>query len=321
MVPDARARNPRTEASALLGDGRTGVVLEPSPPAIDVAPWFADDPVDAPTTGTVVTPLLTEGPGSWEEAAARDDAVAAFARHHWLGNLALLPEPPAALTETRLAFTALAFNVLAPARQQANGKIGLRWTKGGFGTPFFGDDRQLRVEGDQIVAQDRGHVTSWPITTIRAAATHVEVEPGPPTGIDFHDPPAAVPFDERLHIDREAAAFLDSWFGFGTLSLERLRAVAGSPLDTRVQLWPEHFDLAIELGDADRGSRASFGVSPGDAVTPIPYLYVAPWQPQQGDLWDAPFGGAALSLDELPGSEEQLEAALAFFQRARDALG
>ena len=42
------------------------------------------------------------------------------------------------------------------------------------------------------------------------------------------------------------------------------------------QLWPEHFDLACEIGDADAGTRANYGASPGDAAIPEPYLYVGP---------------------------------------------
>ena len=31
-------------------------------------------------------------------------------------------------------------------------------------------------------------------------------------------------------------------------------------------IWPEHFDLACELGDADAGTRANYGASPGDGA-------------------------------------------------------
>ena len=33
----------------------------------------------------------------------------------------------------------------------------------------------------------------------------------------------------------------------------------------------------VGLGDADAGTRANFGASPGDASIPEPYLYVGPW--------------------------------------------
>ena len=56
---------------------------------------------------------------------------------------------PSGIVATRRALHRLAEHVLSPTRQRAAGaKIGLRWTLGGFGTPFFGDEVQLRVEGD-----------------------------------------------------------------------------------------------------------------------------------------------------------------------------
>lgn len=317
---EARARDARAEASGRLGGGRVGLVLEPSPPVVNTGPWFADDPVHAVPDVTTIVVSPVSGDMTWQRAIDGDAALAAFARDHWLANLKQLNDAPPSLHETRSALTALAFNVLAPARQQANGKIGLRWTKGGFGTPFFGDDRQVRVEDDRLVLQSAGTARAQPITTVRSAATFVGVSPGSPVGIEFHDPPPPVPLDELLRIERGAIAFLDDWFGYGTHVLERLRVIAGSPDDTRVQLWPEHFDLSIELGDATHGARASYGASPGDAVSPSPYLYVSPWEPHEGSFWDAPFGGAALPLERISTESDQVGVALAFFQEGLDLL-
>ena len=61
---------------------------------------------------------------------------------------------PAGFAATRVALHALAERVVAPARQAANGKIGLRYTYRGFGTPFFGD-RQLRVEDGVCIDGER----------------------------------------------------------------------------------------------------------------------------------------------------------------------
>ena len=318
----AHPRNPRSEAAEILGDGRVGLVLEPSPPAVNQGPWFADAPANPAglETAVLVSPVVT-GDQSWEAAIVGDDRAAAFARDHWLANLKSLDEPPTTLAETRSSLTALAFHVLSPARQQANGRIGLRWTKGGFGTPFFGDDRQVRVEGELLVVQDGDSVAVQPVTTLRAAGRFVGVTPAAPAGIEFHDPPPAIDVDEVLVVDPAAVAFLDDWFGYSTLVLERLLVLAGSPHDTRVQLWPEHFDPAIELGDAALGSRASFGASPGDPAMGVPYLYVSPWSTQEGEFWTAPFGGAALTLDELRTAPDPVAAALSFFERARALLG
>ncbi len=311
-------RNARREASDVLGGGRVAVVLEPSPPAVNEGPWFADHPlaVEDVEDVIVVSPL----DDAWTVDARKDPAVGRYAREHWIGDLKRLDAVPATLGSTRRSLTVLAFSVISPARHFANGKIGLRWTKGGFGTPFFGNDRQVRVEGSSLVVQDGDTVDSVPITTLRAAGKFVGVTPGAPTGIEFHDAPAEIDLDADLEVDAAALAFLDDWFGFSTLVLERLHARAGSPTDTRVQLWPEHFDAAIELGDADGGTRASYGASPGDATIPVPYLYVSPWAPQEGEFWSAPFGGAALTLDELHDAPDQVAGALTFFERARSLL-
>jgi hypothetical protein len=313
------ARNPREEASRRLG-GRRALVLEPSPPAIDAGPWFADDPLATAEATEAVSPLLG-ATSTWDDVVDQNPQLAAFARDHWLADLDRLGPAPDTLPATRDALRALAFYVLSPARQASNGKIALRWTKGGFGTPFFGHDRQIRVEGSLLVVQHDGAVDTVPITTLRDAGRFVGVEPGAPEGIEFHDPPPPVALDEILDVDTAAVAFLDAWFGFSTLVLERLRALAGTPDDSRVQLWPEHFDPALELGDATSNARASYGASPGDSSVPQPYLYVSPWSPQDGDFWNAPFGGAALTLDQLQTSTDQAADALAFFEAGRRLLG
>ena len=84
--------------------------------------------------------------------------------------------------------------------------------------------------------------------------------------------------DAPLPVDRDAALVLADWYALGaraarTTCAPRTRSVPSSD----AQLWPEHFDLACELGDADAGTRANYGASPGDARIPEPYLYVGPW--------------------------------------------
>ena len=82
-----------------------------------------------------------------------------------------------------------------------------------------------------------------------------------------------------------------------------------------MQLWPEHFDLAVDLGSEAAQARATYGLSPGDEDHPEPYLYVAPWAPPAtGDLWQATgFTGAELPYSELLDATDQRETALAFF--------
>ena len=127
------------------------------------------------------------------------------------------------------------------------------------------------------------------ISTLAAAAAHVGLATA---GLD----------DTPLAVDQAASAFLGEFYGFAASVLEELRAGRGAAAEpSRVQLWPEHFDLAVELGSEAGGTRAAYGCSPGDDEHPEPYLYVAPWQaPPPGPLWQATaFNGAELPYSSL----------------------
>ena len=53
-----------------------------------------------------------------------------------------------------------------------------------------------------------------------------------------------------LVVPAEVASFLADWYGFADRVLETVRADMGAEdAPSRVQLWPEHFDLAFEAGD------------------------------------------------------------------------
>ncbi len=96
--------------------------------------------------------------------------------------------------------------------------------------------------------------------------------------------------------------------------LEQLRADEPDGDPSLVQLWPEHFDIALELGSESAGRRANFGASPGDDDHDEPYLYVGPWTAEvSGELWNARgFKGAELGYSELIAAEDQRRAALDF---------
>lgn len=225
-----------------------------------------------------------------------------------------------ALVRTRLAWHALAEHVLAPARHRVTGRIGLRATEGGYGTPVFGDGlgEQLRVAGTDLLITREGHVVTYPITTLAAAAAAAGIEPGATTGV--YTPTTPFEPDAPLDIDLDASAALAAWFAFGD---RVLRALCETTTETDapddVQLWPEHFDLGLALGDEPGGTRATFGASPGDEEHPEPYLYVAPWTPPDDDgFWnDAAFRGASLARTALAPAVDQRAAALDFFARAR----
>jgi hypothetical protein len=122
-------------------------------------------------------------------------------------------------------------------------------------------------------------------------------------------------------VDVDTARFLASWYGFAWSVLEELRADAESIDPNRVQLWPEHFDAAFDCGSLDR--RCTFGASPGDTSSNVPYLYVISPRTSvlSGDLWNSPFyNGAILRFSEFVNAVDQRGAALDFFRSRRAAL-
>lgn len=308
-------RHPRREADERLGGRYDARVLEPSPPAVAEPPYLADDPVAVePRDGRPVVSPVAGGDVRWAELAADDATLAEWCAARWLAAHRRLEPPPAALPETRRALHVLAERVLSPARQRvAGGKIGLRWTLGGFGTPFFGADVQLRVEGDVLVRQDGERERREGISTLGAAAELAGVE------LDGAD--AARP----VAVDAATSRWLGDLYGFAVSVLEELRADPPAAGDdpSRVQLWPEHFDMSVEIGDARAGRRATFGLSPGDEAHAEPYVYVAPWAAPAPDpaRWNAAgFPGAELPLAGLLAASDQRGRALAFLRERRAAL-
>ncbi|MGZ8734447.1 MAG: hypothetical protein ACXW1M_04615 [Acidimicrobiia bacterium] len=324
-MADITMIDPRREAHERIGRRFEVRVLEPSPPTIATEPWFADDPVvvdGIPTDATVVTPVPSVGI-TWDALARSEPDLAEWCADRWLGAW----RPLAAVTDagrfeaTRHAWHALAEHVVTPARHRANGKIGLRYTRAGFGTPFFGADEQVRVAGERLVLVRSGRAGVHPITTLGDAADIVGIEAGAPA--DLFTPTTELDVDAPLTIDPTAARLLGDWFGFACSVLEVLRAGAAPDDDpARVQLWPEHFDLAVDLGSESAGARGTFGASPGDADHPEPYLYVTPWATKPDHpVWNATaFRGASLPLSALAGTDRARALALAFFARMQAVL-
>lgn len=326
------ARNARGEAQSKLGPQFAARVLEPSPPAVTVGPFFSDDPVDTGDVGDQ-TAVLPTGVGSgtdWSAIVDQSPELAEWAAAHWLGGARRLPAMPADLTTTRLALHRLGVYVIAPARHAANEKFGLRYTAGGFGTPFFaaedtGADTQIRVEGTNLVHQQDDQVRVSPITTLRAAAEFLGTAIDSETAAE-HDSPAAGDSDETLQVSEAASRFLGHWFGMGFAALESVRADGASVDPSRPQLWPGHFDPAIEVGDEDH--RASYGASPGDDSIDEPYLYVSIWYPDRIEIdladpaWNAPsFTGAILKLADFPADRDPVTVASEFWKTTRDRIG
>lgn len=286
-------------------------VLEPSPPAVVEPPWYADDPVE----GGDVLPIRRPGATTWQDVclARGDTALVTFCLERWLGPWRRLESLPAEFPATTASLHALAEHVLCPVRHAATGRIGLRWTLGGFGTPYLPTDRQVRVERGDLVDGDR---RSRP-ATLGEAARFLGIDGGAPT--DLFQPSSPWRPDQPLTLDPVAATALGDWFGFATSVLEQLRADIGPEgAGARIQLWPEHFDIAVSLGGD--GHQANYGASAGDATHPGPYLYVGPWSARAGPFWTEPFG-ASLPYDTLLATSDQRGAALEFLRRGRELLG
>ena len=303
--------------AATAGPDLIARVLEPSPPAI-VDSWFADDPVAAPAQGLVLAPV-TSAEVTWDQWVAGHPDRAAWAAERWLGAYRRLPAPPPATAQTRLALHRLAVYVVSPARRRVNGKIGLRWTRGGIGTPFFGDDEQVRIVGATLVRQRGNTASSAPITSLREAAAFVlDAAPDTEWAAEF-DVPSLGDVDKCLPVEEPVAAFLADWYGFAYSVLEQLRSEPDSPEPSRVQLWPEHFDAAFDCSPG--GRRVTFGASPGDAAVDMPYLYVLPDATDDSGLWNATsFPGAILRLDEFRDAADQRAQALDFYRARRDTV-
>ena len=222
---------------------------------------------------------------------------------------------PESFAATRDALHRVAEQVVAPARKPDN-EIALRQTPGGFGTPpfeFEGAQRQVRVDGADLVVVEDGAERRAPIESIaKAAAFAADLFPG---GLPEDDSP--------LGIDPAAAARLGEFYAIASRALERFRAdLPAGDAASEINLWPEHFDIALEAGDEDAGVRANYGASPGDEEHPQPYFYVGPWTARpEGELWNATgFPGAELGHAELLAADDPEATALEFLTSRRRAL-
>ena len=316
MIDHVAAHDPASEAAAAVGDGYDVRVLEPSPPAVAEGPFWADDPADPGDRDS--RPVIAPHSGAdltWDDLIASRPDLAGFAADRWLGARPQLPGLPADYPSALFDFHRLAYSVVAEARYQCNGKFGLRYARGGFGTPFFGNDAQVRVTGGLLVVQEAGHARAAAVTTLREAGEFVGVDPG--TTAREHDSPELGDIDRPLDVRADVGEFLGAWFGLATAALEELRFTPGVIDPERVQLWPGHFDPAIAAGDAESGHRATYGFSPGDHSHDEPYIYVGAWgEVDRSDpFWnEEDFNGASLSYGALCAAEDHYGAAVDFLR-------
>jgi hypothetical protein len=226
----------------------------------------------------------------------------------------LEPLPPT-FAPTVAALHEVAAELVAPARKPEN-EISLEATPGGYGTPYFefdGARRRVRVEGDELIHECAEHERRSSLRSLCTAGEAITELLPIDTRLD----------DEPLAVDPVASRALGAFFAFGAEALGRLLDHAGGEDEASpVRLWPEHFDIAIELGSEAGGVRANYGFSPGDEQHDEPYLYVGPWSASvDGELWNGHgFTGAELPYSELIAAADQAAAADEFFARRREAL-
>lgn len=234
-----------------------------------------------------------------------------------------LPPPPASLPQTREALHRLAAYVIAPVRHRSTGRFGLRSAPGGFGTPEF-DGRRIRVVGTELVDETHGHERRHRISTLQAAADFLDGPVDPETAAE-HDSPAMGDVNQPLAVDRASSVMLGQWFEMAFDALREVAADDASVDASEPQLWPGHFDAAIEVGDEDH--RGSYGASPGDHSIDEPYLYLSIWYPDRigvdasAEIWNAPaFTGSMLKLSDFPADRDPVQVAIDFWRTSRDAL-
>jgi len=180
---------------------------------------------------------------------------------------------------------ALAEHVVAAALYAETGRIGLRVGPGGFSTPRFADDgRIVGVDHVEFVVASAEGTRRAPLSTLGAAAQLAGVAPGAPTSV--YTPTTVCDPDAPLDIDPVSANAVAQWHALGDDALRRWAALLDPATPAHATLWPEHFDVAIEV------DGITYGASPGDDDIAEPYLYVStPADRRSSDrFWNAPFG-------------------------------
>jgi hypothetical protein len=232
---------------------------------------------------------------------------------------------------TRTELHRIATHVLARSQQPSTGRIGLRASPGGFSTIPYGDDQtRLRVSGTTLVRESATPTSSRAISidgrSLAELADFADVD----LTMEFSaggDTPSVGDPDSPIAIGAQAARGIGAWFDLAARALDEVLALATEwAAPSLPQLWPEHFDLAIDLAydaAAPAERRVNLGGSAGDDHHPEPYLYVGPWTPDRPgdpDYWNAPFG-AVLGRGRMSTSGDHSATAVEFFRTGLHRLG
>lgn len=184
-----------------------------------------------------------------------------------------------AYTRTRRSLHGLAELVLAGPRYRQGGSIRLKVQPPGFRTR---DEPVVAMRGSALVAA--GTTVDVHGLTFAQAAARIGLEASRLDDV-YPDGPQLDP-DDVIDLDPESVQQVAHALALGDEALRSFHESA-DPI-----LWPEHFDVAIDLGEV------TYGVSPGDGYLDRPYAYVSRRGPVTDEFWNAPFG-AARRLAEL----------------------
>jgi hypothetical protein len=202
------------------------------------------------------------------------------------------------LTVTRRALHVVAEVLLAGPQWAATREIALRVVPGGFATTAGSPVtyRDGAVTRDQTVVPVEGRSPRELLALLDLPEVSLE---------EVYADTSSSDLDAPLHLSETTAAWLVRCWEAGEAALRRF-----APHQEPV-LWPEHLDVAVTLDEVN------YGVSPDDALIPVPYAYVGPWVvPPLDDFWTVPFG-AVRTLGETVDSD----VVLAFFEEGRRRLG
>lgn len=233
-------------------------------------------------------------------------------------------------TSARLALQRVATHVLARARFVSEERFGLRVTSGGIGTPAHGPDGVvLRIAGVPLtgavlIREFRADGAARSSTTTLAGRSLQQLAEfaGLDLASSFSAGPDTTPLGDTeapIELDAEAASTVMAWLRVGAEAIDQVLPGALAP--SVAQLWPEHFDLGIDV--ATRHGRVNLGASPGDADHLEPYLYISPWEASRpGDpaFWNASFG-AVRGGGTVLSTSDPVERAVAFFGTGLSLLG
>ena len=184
------------------------------------------------------------------------------------------------LEPTRLSLHAVAELLVAGPQKRESDTVRLRPIVDGFAT--ITSPEASVVGGELLTGSSSVTLDGQTIADVAAAAGIT------PTDLrEFHADHTSFTPESLLTVDLAAAAVLSAAWQVGDNALASF-----APEAERV-LWPEHFDIAIALDEV------TYGVSAGDGLIGVPYVYVSPFSKDglDDEFWNVPFGAATPVAD------------------------